>query len=50
MKDVFKHHQNKIKKQDKKYPLMEYFLSDKPLEDCSKECQKAVEELNRRTK
>jgi hypothetical protein len=48
MKDVFKHHQNKIKRQDKKYSLMEYFLSDKPLEDCSEECQKAIQELNRR--
>jgi hypothetical protein len=50
MQDVFEHHQNKIKKTYQKYPLMEYFLGGKPLEDCSEECQKAIEELNKRTK
>ena len=43
---VFKKHQNEIKKQNNKYPLMEYFLSDKPLEECSVECQKQLNELN----
>ena len=43
---VFKKHQDKIKKQNNKYPLMEYFLSGKPTEECSVECQKQLNELN----
>ena len=42
---VFKKHQDKIKKQNNKFPLMEYFLSDKPLDECSIECQKQLNEL-----
>ena len=37
---------NEIKKQNNKFPLMEYFLSGKPLEECSVECQKQLNELN----
>ena len=33
-------HKKKIRKINKQYPLMEYFLEDKPIEKCSKECQK----------
>ena len=43
---VFKKHQNEIKKQNNKFPLMEYFLSGKPLQECSVECQKQLNELN----
>ena len=43
---VYKKHQNEIKKQNNKFPLMEYFLSGKPLEECSVECQKQLNELN----
>tara|TARA_Y100001951_G_C11279387_1_gene264250 strand:+ start:918 stop:1064 length:147 start_codon:yes stop_codon:yes gene_type:complete len=43
---VYKKHQNEIKKQNNKYPLMEYFLSDKRLDECSIECQKQLNELN----
>ena len=61
MKNLFKHHQKQIKKQNKKYPqqikkqnkkypLMEYFLSNKPLEECSAECQRQVKELNKEGK
>jgi len=39
MKDIFEYHKKKINKQDKKYPLMEYFLSNKPIEKCSTQCQ-----------
>ena len=39
-KDIFEENKNKIKKQNEKYPLMEYFFSNKPLEECSRECQK----------
>ena len=38
-------HKRRIEKEDKKYPLMEYFLSNKSLDDCSKECQRQVKEL-----
>jgi len=37
--DIAKKHQNKIKQQNKKYPLMDYFLSNKDIKDCSKDCQ-----------
>ena len=50
MKNLFKHHQKQIKKQNKKYPLMEYFLSNKPLEECSAECQRQVKEFNKEGK
>lgn len=43
---VYKKHQNKIKKQNDKFPLMEYFLSDKLLNECFIECQKQINELN----
>ena len=43
---VYKKHQDKIKKQNNKFPLMEYFLSDKPLDECSIESQKQLNELN----
>ena len=42
MKDIFEYHKKQIKKQYKKYPLMEYFLSNKPIKECSKECQEQV--------
>ena len=48
MKDVFEKNKNKIKKQNEKYPLMEYFLDKKPLEECSKECQKQFEQLRKK--
>jgi len=34
-----------INKQNKKFPLMEYFLDGKKLEACSKECQEQVKLL-----
>mgnify|MGYP003132272042 CR=1 FL=1 len=43
---VYKKHQDKIKKQNNKYPLMEYFLDNKPLKECSVECQKQLNQLN----
>ena len=36
-----------IKKDNKKYPLKEYFLDRKPLEDCSPECQEQVADLGK---
>ena len=47
MKDIFEHHKKKINKQNKKYPLMEYFLSNKPIEECSKECQEQVKSIRK---
>ena len=38
-------HKKQIKKTNKKYPRMEYFLESKPLKDCSKECQEQVQAL-----
>ena len=49
-KNLFKDHQKQIKKQNKKYPLMEYFLYNKPLEECSAECQRQVKEFNKEGK
>ena len=43
--NVFKKHQRQIKKQNKRYSLMEYFLEDKPLNECSKECQNYIGRL-----
>ncbi len=45
VKDIANKHKRRIEKEDKKYPLMEYFLSNKSLDDCSKECQRQVKEL-----
>ena len=42
IKKVSEKHLQEIKKMNKKYPLMEYFLTSKPLKSCSKECQKQV--------
>ena len=42
MKDIYKKHLQEINRTNKKYPLMEYQLDRKPLERCSKECQKQV--------
>ena len=39
MKTLANKHKKNIKRTNKKYPLMEYFLEDKPIEKCSKECQ-----------
>jgi hypothetical protein len=47
-KDIFEENKNKIKKQNEKYPLMEYFFSNKPLEECSRECQKQFEQLTKK--
>jgi|TARA_B100001939_G_scaffold73161_1_gene61330 hypothetical protein len=47
--DIFEYHKKNIKKQHKKYPLMEYFLSGVPLEDCSEECQKQMAEIKKRS-
>jgi hypothetical protein len=49
-KDVFEKNKNKIKEQNEKYPLMEYFFSKKPLEECSKECQKQFEQFRKKEK
>jgi len=43
--DIANKHKKRIEEQNKKYPLMEYFLSNKPLEECGPECQKQVAEL-----
>jgi len=42
MKDTGKEHLKKINRTNKKYPMMEYFLEDRPLKSCSKECQQQV--------
>tara|TARA_E500000305_G_C3868984_1_gene164202 strand:+ start:65 stop:277 length:213 start_codon:yes stop_codon:yes gene_type:complete len=39
-------HKRRIEKTNKQYPLMEYLLSMKALEDCSEECQRQVKELS----
>ena len=36
---------NKIEEANKEFPMLEYFLSSKPFEECSPECQKQVREL-----
>ena len=38
-------HLRKIRADNERYPLMEYFLEGKPLHDCSPECQKQITEL-----
>lgn len=43
----YKKHKDNIKKQDKKYPLVAYFLSNKSIKDCSKECKKQLQELKK---
>jgi len=45
MRKVSEYHKKRIEKQNKKYPLMEYFLSDTPLQKCSDECEKQVKEI-----
>ena len=45
MRKVSEYHKKRIEKQNKKYPLMEYFLSDTPLQKCSEECQEQVKEI-----
>ena len=45
--DIANKHKKIIEEQNKKYPLMEYFLFNKPLKDCSSECQKQVRELDK---
>tara|TARA_R100000963_G_C4612023_1_gene82120 strand:+ start:266 stop:487 length:222 start_codon:yes stop_codon:yes gene_type:complete len=42
MKDIYKKHLQEINRNNKKYPMMEYFLEDRPLKSCSKECQQQV--------
>ena len=39
------YHKKQIRKTNKKFPLMEYFLESKPLKDCSRECQEQVQAL-----
>tara|TARA_R100001377_G_C3084302_1_gene73497 strand:- start:79 stop:276 length:198 start_codon:yes stop_codon:yes gene_type:complete len=34
-----------INKQNELYPLFEYFFGNKPLNKCSKECQRQVKQL-----
>ena len=41
-------HLRKIRAQNERYPLMEYFLDRQPLRDCSPECQRQVAELKTR--
>ena len=38
-------HLRKIRADNERYPLMEYFLEGKPLRNCSAECQWQVAEL-----
>ena len=45
MKTLANKHKKNIKRTNKKYPLMEYFLEDKPIEKCSKECQEQYTQL-----
>tara|TARA_R100000700_G_scaffold19311_1_gene25947 strand:- start:376 stop:534 length:159 start_codon:yes stop_codon:yes gene_type:complete len=47
MKDIFKYHKKQIEKRNKKYPLMEYFIDQKPIEECSKECQEQVKSIRK---
>jgi len=47
---IEEYHKKQIKKTNKKYPMMEYFLDGKQLKDCSKECQEQVKSLNWGTK
>ena len=44
---IEEYHKKQIKKTNKKYPMMEYFLDGKQLKDCSKECQEQVKPLNK---
>ena len=39
MNDLANKHKKKIRKTNKQYPLMEYFLENKPIKKCSKEWQ-----------
>ena len=50
MKDIFEYHKKQIEKRNKKYPLMEYFIDKKPLEECSKECQEQVKNIRKNKK
>jgi len=47
---IEEYHKKQIKKTNKKYPMMEYFLESKQLKDCSRECQEQVKSLNWQTK
>jgi len=40
-----KYYNKHIEEQNKKYPMMEYFLESKPLKDCSRECQEQIQAL-----
>ena len=48
LEQVAEAHLRKIRAQNERYPLMEYFLDRKPLHDCSPECQRQVAELKTR--
>ena len=47
MKDTFKYHKKQIEKRNKKYTIMEYFIDQKPIEECSKECQEQVKSIRK---
>jgi hypothetical protein len=48
-KDIFEHNKKRVEEQNKRYPLMEYFLDRKPLEKCSPECQRQVADIGNNT-
>tara|TARA_R100000152_G_C6781257_1_gene215393 strand:- start:1793 stop:1972 length:180 start_codon:yes stop_codon:yes gene_type:complete len=47
MKDVAKWHQKQIEKRNKQYPMMEYFLTNKTLEEIDPKVRKQVENLHK---
>ena len=47
MKDVAKWHQKQIEKRNKQYPMMEYFLTNKTLEEVDPKVRKQVENLHK---
>ena len=42
-----KYYNKHIEEQNKKLPMMEYFLDGKQLKDCSKECQEQIKSIKK---
>lgn len=47
MKDVAKKHQKEIEKRNKKYPLMDYFLTNKTLDEVDPKVREQVKDLQK---
>tara|TARA_A100001011_G_scaffold385425_1_gene459419 strand:- start:959 stop:1120 length:162 start_codon:yes stop_codon:yes gene_type:complete len=45
MNNLAKKHKKNIEKTNKKYSLMEYFLENKSINKCSKECQRQYRQI-----